>query len=81
MYAIFAVMVVVLPVPAPARMSWEDWVCLMASSWRGFREERRESIEMSTSRVHPQRLLISLNLKNIFIMISQKVLVRQKFFR
>jgi len=26
MYAIFAVMVVVLPVPAPARISWGAWV-------------------------------------------------------
>jgi hypothetical protein len=42
MYAILAVMVVVLPVPAPARISWGDWVCFMASSWRGFRDERRE---------------------------------------
>ena len=43
MYAIFVVMVVVLPVPAPARISWGAWVCLMASSWRGFRVERVES--------------------------------------
>jgi len=43
MYAILAVMVVVLPVPAPARMSWGACVCLMASSWRGFRDERVES--------------------------------------
>ena len=43
MYAIFAVMVVVLPVPAPARISWGLRVCFMASSWRGFRVERVES--------------------------------------
>src|SRR5659263_775957 len=49
MYAIFAVMVVVLPVPAPARMSWGAWVCLMASSWRGFRDERREFNVMDTT--------------------------------
>ena len=31
-HAILAVMVVVLPVPAPARISWGDCVCFMASS-------------------------------------------------
>jgi hypothetical protein len=43
MYAIFAVMVVVLPMPAPARISWGACVCWMAESWRGFRIERRVS--------------------------------------
>ena len=43
MYAIFAVMVVVLPVPAPASISCGACVCLMTSSWRGFREEKVES--------------------------------------
>ena len=43
MYAIFVVMVVVLPVPAPARISWGAWVCLIEESWRGFKVERRES--------------------------------------
>ncbi len=43
LYAILAVMVVVLPVPAPARMSCGPWVCWMDSSWRGLRVERVES--------------------------------------
>ena len=49
MYAILAVMVVVLPVPAPARISWGAWVCLMASSWRDFKVERRGSKEINTT--------------------------------
>ena len=36
--AILAVMVVVLP--APARISWGAWVCFRASSWLDIREER-----------------------------------------
>lgn len=31
----FAVMVVVLSVPAPARMGWGPGLCLMAESWQG----------------------------------------------
>lgn len=47
MYAIFAVMVVVLPVPA--RISWGPEMCLMASSWWGLRVERREFKEIGTT--------------------------------
>ena len=36
-------MVGVLPVPAPARISWGAWVCLIASRWRDFKVERVES--------------------------------------
>jgi len=37
-----SVMVVVLTVPA--RISWEAWACLMASSWRGFQGEKSDYI-------------------------------------
>lgn len=47
MYAILAVMVVVTL--APARISWGACVCFMASSWRGFKVERRESREIDTT--------------------------------
>ncbi len=49
MYVIFAVMVVILPVPALARISWGAWVCWIVSSWRGFRDERMGSKEICTT--------------------------------
>jgi hypothetical protein len=43
---------VVLPVPAPARMSCGDCVCFMASSWRGFRFDGRESNLIGNTFLH-----------------------------
>ena len=41
MYAIFAVMVVVLPVPAPAKIRGGGWVCLSVRRAGGRLRERR----------------------------------------
>ena len=43
MYAILAVMVAVLP--APARISWEDRVCLIEESWWDFMDDERMGSE------------------------------------
>jgi hypothetical protein len=35
--------------PGLARISWGAWVCFMASSWHGFKVERKESNEINTT--------------------------------
>ena len=49
MCTIFAVMVVVLPLPAPAKISWGAWVCFMDSNGRGFGVVSKESKEINTT--------------------------------
>ena len=42
MYAIFAVIVMVFPVPAPAKYQVRGWVCLREGSWGQIKGEEGE---------------------------------------